>query len=57
MDGLNLVEIVCECGNSSSGSYGVHIDTNNGEVVCRQCGLVSEKYCWSYGEIHEKETG
>ena len=54
-----IPEFICECYNpSNSGSNyntsSFYIDTNNGEVVCTNCGLVSNNYHWFNGELYEK---
>ena len=53
MDGLNVIDIICECGNTTTGSYGVYIDTDNGEIVCKKCGLVSDEYYWQDDDVYE----
>lgn len=54
------VLIKCElCANSTTGSEGFHIDINNGEIICRSCGCVSQSYVYkSYvynvNDVYEK---
>jgi hypothetical protein len=50
----NELLILCECGNSSTGSYGIYADIVNGEIICKYCGLVSSTFRWWNGEIHDR---
>jgi transcription initiation factor TFIIIB Brf1 subunit/transcription initiation factor TFIIB len=44
-----MVEITCEECKSNS----IFVDTNNGEVVCKNCGIVQDLFWWKE-EIYDK---
>ena len=53
---MSETECNCEVFSISdilTGSF-TFIDAMNGEIICKQCGLVSSEYIFMEGEIYEQ---